>query len=110
MRCLHRHLAQFKGQGVFADAFQHPDHPQPRPRVSAIAIDAQGQGEVTDAFAVLANLEQQLASAPLQPRIVQGQLVDLGDDLFQGLASFEALLAVVQEQAGIDVLAAAQPP
>ncbi|MNO99310.1 hypothetical protein D3C76_910760 [compost metagenome] len=110
LRCLHRRLAQFEGQGVLADTLQHPNPAQPRARVGAIAIDAQGQGEVADAFAVLADQEQQLGPAPLQPRTVQGQLVDLGDDLFQGLAGFEALLAGVQEQAGIDVLTAAQTP
>lgn len=110
LRCLCRRLTQFKGQGIFAHALQHPDPPQPRAWVGAIAIDAQGQGEIADALAVLADLEQQLAPAPFQPWIIQGQVVDLGDDLFHGLAGFEAQLAVVQEQAGIDVFAAAQAP
>ncbi len=110
LRRLHRRLGQFEGQRVFANALQHTNHPQPRAGISAVAINTQRQGKIADALAMLAHLEQQFASASLQPRIVQDQRADVIGDRFERFAGFEALLAFMQEQAGIDVLAAAQPP
>ncbi|MNL15599.1 hypothetical protein D3C87_1365940 [compost metagenome] len=46
----------------------------------------------------------------MQPGIVQRQPVDLLDNAGQRIAGFETLLAVMQEHAGIHVLAAAQAP
>ncbi|MNO69735.1 hypothetical protein D3C76_605940 [compost metagenome] len=99
---------QLQGQLVLTATLQHPDHAHARAGVGAVTVQSQCGAEITAALALLAHLEQQLVAAPLQPVIAQRQAVDLRDDARHRLAGLEQLLALVEEHAGIDVLAAAQ--
>ncbi|MNS62432.1 hypothetical protein D3C72_954940 [compost metagenome] len=108
LRCLFGLLGQIQRQLELPAALQHANEPRPRTRISAFTVEIQGHGEIRNAFAMLAHLEQQLAAPALQPGIVQRQALDAPGHLFQRFTGFELLLVRVQQDTGIHVLAAAQ--
>ena len=108
LRCLFGQRAEFQRQCIFTATLEHTDHAQPCARISALAVNTQGQRKVADALGVLADLEQRFGLSAAQPRVVELHAVDLFDDLFQRFTGLEAQLALMQEQAGVDVFTTAQ--
>ncbi|MNQ52549.1 hypothetical protein D3C85_665710 [compost metagenome] len=108
LRCLLGVACQLQCQLKLGAPLQHPDQPQAGPGIPALAIDRQRCRPIGHPLTVLPKLKQQFAAPLLKPGVGRLQCVDLFDHLRDILASFKALLALVQIEIGLQVVAAAQ--
>ncbi|MCY1500759.1 hypothetical protein D9M68_348090 [compost metagenome] len=101
-------LRQLEGLSVGVQSLQYADAPYPRARVIAQAVQTQGSFQQIAAFAVLADLEQQLAPTCIQPGIRVGLQRQFGEQPVQRFAGIEALPPAVQVQVVVEVGALAE--